>query len=752
MATAPSTTYTDYMSQRPTPVGGFGGAIANDTGAPQGPDTTRADRSRKSSSPLRKSTRAKLAKAAEEADEAINDAISSYADEQNGSDLGGFVRREFEQARRHRDTSGVSERMLHCLRAYNGEYSPTQLAEIQKLGGSEAFARITAVKCRTLVALLSELYLGPERPWRLEPTPVPSLPEDITASVETLVDGERQAMMASAGVLPVGAAPFADESALDARREALMADALRAAKEKAAAAADAATERLDDDLVEGQFYAALRAFLFHFSLFPVAILKGPFYRMTKKVAYVDGKPTVVSRPLQFYNAPSPFDVWFGPGVQRPEDGPVFERIPYARQDLEALADLDTYNGEAINSFLAAHPSGFSESFLSSVEQGRRDEESRESALMNDSGLYDMLEFHGWVRGDVLASDAAFVDQTPPDEEDIDPLRSYHVTIRMVADMVVSAHFNPDPLERPIYHTASFEEVPGSVYGRGLPEVLVDSQGLGNAALRALINNIGLASGPQVAMNTGVMSETEDTGTMFPWKRWPFVADPAAPTAPPIVFFQPTDNSQSLFAVLEKAMLLADEMSAIPRYAAGSDRVSGAARTASGLAQLQGNVSRLVRHTAKGIDESVIAPKLQFLYDMRMLDPDDTTFRGDETIVPLGVQSAAKAEAERMRAIEFLQLTANPIDAQLLGPDGRLLLLAEVADNLGFDERKLGAVLTKRREQLEKQGVDPTAAPAAQGGPQAPRQPEEGDQRPQASLEGAVRPRTTAELAGNGNRG
>jgi len=51
---------------------------------------------------------------------------------------------------------------------------------------------------------------------------------------------------------------------------------------------------------------------------------------------------------------------------------------------------------------------------------------------------------------------------------------------------------------------------------------------------------------------------------------------------------------------------------------------------------------------------------------------------------MGVTTAIQREQDRVRQLEFLQLTANPIDAPIIGPERRASLLREVAQHLGMD--------------------------------------------------------------------
>ena len=103
--------------------------------------------------------------------------------------------------------------------------------------------------------------------------------------------------------------------------------------------------------------------------------------------------------------------------------------------------------------------------------------------------------------------------------------------------------------------------------------------------------------------------------------------------------------------------------------------------------LMGNAAKTLQNVAASIDRDVIKPMLQALYDMIMLTMPGM-FRGDESIAVKGVNHAVKREQDRMRQLEFLQLTGNPIDLQIVGMDGRANIIRSVAGNLGLDHEKV----------------------------------------------------------------
>ena len=119
-------------------------------------------------------------------------------------------------------------------------------------------------------------------------------------------------------------------------------------------------------------------------------------------------------------------------------------------------------------------------------------------------------------------------------------------------------------KRPPYYVTSFEKVPGTVVGNALPDILADIEEATNAALRSLINNMSIASGPQVVVNDDRIAENENGDDLYPWKRWHTVNDPLGNNATAAGrFFQPNSNAQELLGVYEKFTQIADELSCHP---------------------------------------------------------------------------------------------------------------------------------------------------------------------------------------------
>lgn len=646
-----------------------------------------------------------------EAFEARRDAESK--DNLTMTNLASHIRTEWEMMRRHRGSaSGWGERLLAAMRAFNGEYSPSQLMEIKKFGGSEIYARIIAMKCRGTSSMLRDIYLTPDRPWAIEAPADPDVPVEIVERIRQLVASEMQTLVSQGVDVP--------PSAIRDRMAQLMNSASNAEKKQARMRAQTSQEKIDEILEAGNFYKAMAEFLVDLPLFPFACIKGPVVKIVPTVKWEKTGPVVQQTPRLFWQRVSPFDIYWTPGVSDIEDAATIERIRLTRADLNDLLDLPGYNHENIREALRAYGrTGYNET-PDGEESERAEYENRESPRQNSSGIITCLEYNGNIQGSMLLQyglDPSVV---------TDPERDYMVQAFLVGRYVIKVQMSPSPRKRHPYYISSFEKVPGTPVGNGLPDILSDIQNVSNATLRSLVNNLSISSGPQVVVRDDMISPNQDGDNLYPWKRWHVQGDlmgGAGQTQKPVDFFQPQSNAQELLGVYTKFMEIADELSAIPRHMTGANPGGGAGRTASGLAMLMGNASKILQTVAANIDRDVMEPALSALYDMLMLTDTTGILSGDENIRVMGVNVALQRETQRMRQLEFLQITANPLDMQIIGVAGRAKILRAVSSEIGLDgegivppDDELAAQLNQQMEQAAQQAQGGQSAAPASGNP------------------------------------
>jgi len=665
------------------------------------------------------------------------------------------VRYRMYEMRNFRNMMGIGQRLIDALRTYKGNYDPARLRDIKAFGGSEVFARIVPGKCRGATSLLRDIYLGSERPWDIQPTPEPEIPEDIEQAIQGLVAAEiakckaelqqimiqqqqqaqaaaaaQQAMAAGqpppgAGAPPPGmppqppgqmagpppggvppvpppitpqpapgvgwSGPLSPEvmtgqqaptmptpDQIEDRVEQLRDAARKAAKKKAVEEAKEAADELDDLLTEGGFYEAFAEFLIDLPIFPFAAIKGPTVRMCSQVKWENGQPVRKQVPKMFWSRVSPFDLYWTPTAHNVHEAEFVERLRLTRADLLACKGLPGYNDAAIGECLDRfHDRGFRE-WWDVVDVERALLENREAWPRTSSSLIDTAEYHGSVSGKTLLEWGMDESQIP------DPQQEYRVTAWLIDRFVIKTQLDPTPSQRAPYYVSQFEKIPGTMYGYGLPDLLEDIQTVANASYRALVNNMGMASGPQVVINDRVLAPGEDDG-MYPWKRWHVNYDPMMQGAAtqPITFYQPDSRAQEIQGLIANLNVMADDVSAIPRYMTGGAQAGGAGRTASGLSMLMSNAAKTLQNVAASIDRDVFDPMLKHLYETIMLTMPGV-FRGDESVVVKGVTYAVKREQDRTRQLEFLNMTSNPTDMQIVGIEGRAKVLGAVAGAIGLD--------------------------------------------------------------------
>lgn len=599
-------------------------------------------------------------------------------------ELAGYIKSQFEIFRNHRNTSaGWSNRMLAALRSFNGQYDPTKLVEITKWGGSTVYARLIAQKCRAASSLLRDIYLGQDIPWALAPPKNPEVPADILQKIDQLMQAEAQQVQQSLGTPP----PPAD---VQTRKQNLIEQAEDQAKRKATQQARTAGDKIQDMLTEGGYYHALAEFLVDLPIFPFACIKGPVVKVIPTVIWPTGggAPTVKQTPKLTWNRVSPFDIWFTPGVADIENANVIEKLRVTRAELNDLLDLPGYNQSEIRAVLDEYGRGGLYDNWDTTDAERSVLENRENPAWNRSGMISMMEFNGNVQGRIL-QDYGMVVQ--------DELRDYHVQVWVIGSHVIKCHLSPSPRQRHPYFITSFEKVPGTPVGNGLTDLLADLQESANATLRSLINNISIASGPQVVVNDDMLAPEENGEDMYPWKRWHVRNDPMTSNGKqPISFFMPASNAQQLIAVYQEFVSIADDVSAIPKYV-GGQAGGGAGRTASGLAMLMGNASKILQTVSANIDRDVIEVSMLQLFDLLMLTDTSGMLTGEERVTVQGVNVAIQRETLRQRQIEFLTATNNPTDQKIMGVKGRAVVLRSVSTTIGMP----GEEIVPAEDQIDK---------------------------------------------------
>jgi len=589
--------------------------------------------------------------------------------------LAGHVRGKWQNALSAR-RQDVDERMLKSLRQRRGEYDPDIKSLIAQQGGSDIYMMLTSNKCRSAASWIRDVMLGQkgDKPWSIKPSPLADLPPQVQTSIMKKAVAEALEFVQITG-LPVG------EEFIE-RDAALQYDRVKAnAKTEATTRMARMETKMEDQLAEGGFHNALSEFINDLVTFPAAIMKGPVIRKKKRLTWQGTKAVAVEQIVKEWARVDPFMAYPAAHSSSVNDGEFIERHKLTRQSLYEMKGVEGYNSATIDTVLDQYGRGGLTDWLA-IDSSKAEAEGKSTASVadNSSGLIDALQFWGSVQGKMLIEWGMDAKAVP------EPTKDYPCEVWLIGSWCIKAMVNPDPLGRIPYYKASFEEVPGSFWGNAVPDLCRDAQSQCNTAARALANNMGIASGPQVAYNVDRLPAGEDLTQMFPWKVHQYTSDPYGSSAKAVDFFSPDMHAVELMNIYRFFSEMADEHTGIPRYMTG-DAVGqgGALRTSSGMSMLMQNAGKAIKQVIANIDDNVIVPLIERQWYYNMVYGVDKELQGDIQVVARGAESLVIKETQQQRINEFLQLAlTNPVVNQIVGEEAIAAMLRIAAKNLDMD--------------------------------------------------------------------
>jgi hypothetical protein len=614
------------------------------------------------------------------------------------SKLAAYIRKGFNAAQTHRSTSrnkkpSIDTRLIQSKRQVDCVYDPEILAQIEKFGGSTDFDPLTIQKCLTAEAWIKDI-MSPtdDKPWTIDPSPIPDLPEEAKAQVE------KEALKFYEKEIPQEIKESEDPEAPEIIGDAVQEKAseardieLRVMQDEAKKRANRMEKRIYDQLVDGEFMLAFEDFIENLSRNPIGILKGPVLKKKKSLVYQKMDNTwdvgVEDRAQQYYYAPDPQNVYFSGNALSIDSCDVFEIMPIQTSSLQDLIGIEGYKEESIREVLRMGRIGVLKEWTNN--RWENDAIQDRNALSGGDDEYnsevDAIDFWGKVPGRLLREWGMTSDLVP--DKDL----FYDVHAILIGTEVILSELNPHKLGRRPYHITSFEKQANSLYGRGIPEKVRSAQKGANMVRRSLINNVAIASGPQVVVNSDALPQGEVVTQMHPWKIWQtkYLQGIAQK---PVDFFQPNDNSQNLVSLLEKFYNDADRDTGIPRYVQGDQNAAmrGAAGTASGLSMLMNAASKSMKRVLTNIDIDILKRVIEYQYDLNMRDPNvPQDEKGDFNIRVRGSLALAIKEQLQQARAEFMQLVlSNETLFNIVGKKGIVALLREITKGLDMPTNSL----------------------------------------------------------------
>lgn len=564
------------------------------------------------------------------------------------SGLGIKIRSYFDDAAKKR--TDYEERWLKDLRQYKGIYDPEVKAKLNPKRSS-AFIRETRTKVRTLDARVMDLLFpaNGDKNWEIINSPVPSVSKDVEQNLLNMV------------------ASVIQQSGEN--RQPTVEEVNLAKKSYLEATIKGMSSEIEDQLSELKYRNIIRNVAHSGHMHGTGWLKGPLVNQTVEEHWVM-TPDETGAPvwkLQKTNINKPFaefkTIWSCyPDMSATElDNCRFmcERHVVPRHKLIELAAREDFNGALIKEFIGDNPDGkvdfrSYENTLYSLD----DIETRKLASVK--GSYELIEYWGYVTGSDLAGlDAEkFI---PEIGEQL--LADFPVNIWLLGNEVVKIAMQPIAGVVIPYYAYYFDKDETSIYGEGVCAIMRDPQKLVNASVRAMIDGAAHSAGPQYEVNIDLLADGEDPTDVGAFKVWQRVGKEADIAGKDVVKIRQiqsyTPEFMNMYSLFSR---LSDEITIIPRYMQGDAKVSGAARTSSGLSMLMGQANIGLSDLVKMFDDGITRPFITAVYNWNMQFNEKQDIKGDMKIIARGSTALMAKEIRAQQIQMFLQMTNNPTDA------------------------------------------------------------------------------------------
>jgi hypothetical protein len=579
--------------------------------------------------------------------------------------------------------------MINTLRRVRGEYEPTKLAAIRAFKGSEAYIRSSENKARSADSWIKDIYRGDsDLPWELTPTQIPDLPTETMAIIEQECHLYAQQMEMQLAPLvedpqtPVDPNEIAKliQQYYEERVDQEKAKLDKSAKDKCKRAADL----IRDQNQEGGWNDAFKEFLYYFIRLKAGIIKGPILTKKKKQQWVpspEGGYTIETTDVLANDVycVSPFNFFPSKGMKKINDGDIIELHELSKQSIADLIGVPSYSETEIRAVLDKYAKGDlkgkwfvvdDETAIKQVTREKNYQSATNPPTQNStdtaSDTISAMEFYGTVSGALLMEWGV--------EGNLDPNIQYQANCWKIGDHVIKAVINPDSLGRKPYHVSSWAKNPEWIWGEGLIEFSAAIEDILNSITRALQNNIAIASGPLVEIDK---DRVDDRSPLYPWRQILSTSMQMKNEGPAVNYYQPQMHTGELINAWQFFSKVLDEMT-VPAYAQGAAQSGVTAGTATVFTQLLAAASRSIKAVVANIDDDIFTPYITMCYDYNMKFSEDDTIKGDARVVAKGVSGLLAKEQQSQRKVEYMQMAATPLLAQILGQQNLGAILAQVA--------------------------------------------------------------------------
>ena len=599
--------------------------------------------------------------------------------------LPGIISTRFKRAEDARYSD--EQRWLKAYRNYRGIYSSDMAFSSKEK--SRIFVKITKTKVLASFGQLIEVLFGTGKfPIGVEPTPVPEgiaefahlKPDELKKQqpeerVDSLYgfpgDGNDLPPCATANEFLGGLAKEFAEAGFE---EGPAPDLKSMPQiEPATIAASNMEKMIHDQLEESNAITILRHVMFEMALLGTGVIKGPFNfeKISHKWNEVDGEKMYSPsyKVVPKIEAVSCWDFYPDPDAVNLEDAEyIIQRHVMNKSQLRNLMSIPFFRESAISDCLKMGANYEPKSFESSLND-------KEDDKTVDKNRYEVFEYWGIM--DKQLAELAGLDI----EETTTELDEVQINCWVCNGKIIRLVMNPFTPERLPYQVCPYEINPYQFFGIGIPENMEDAQQVMNGHARMAIDNLALAGNLVFDVDETMLVPGQDM-SVFPGKIFRRQSGQTGQAIHGVKFPNTAPENMMMF---DRFRQLADESTGIPSYSHGQTGVQSTTRTAAGMSMLMGASALNIKTVIKNIDDYLLRPLGEALFQWNMQFNEDTEIVGDLHIKARGTSSMMMKEVRSQRLMTFMQTASNPSLAPFVKWH---TILREIAKTLDIDPDKV----------------------------------------------------------------
>ena len=647
--------------------------------------------------------------------------------------LARFVMQRFRENADFRVSSGAEERLAQAVRDYNLVPSSSDKALFDRMGVlPETFDPIIRSRVNNIVALLTRVFVNQDKTYSCEATPIPEVPESVTAAVYAQIFNEFAALMEATQQ------PMSPEAATDYAFN-RAGDVFAAQKAWAEQRAERMDRLVDDIFVEGEFTEVLREVILNMCKTGTGVAIGPCEFVEDALKQTTGSSLgevkferKLVRKMKYF-CPDTLDVFPSAGAKRVEDGDICIRVRYSIPTLSLYAKRslppgakkgdrlpDGWDPASVARLIQKYKGGAQLPYLPLQIDYLVEETSTDMGSQGRKLCAEGVRYFGSITGDLLVEAGVKEDS---DGKKLENDTWYEVDVTVIDDEVACARVSDPCIGRPVLKCVCYAD-PSSWFGGSFAYMLRNVKALMNIVMASMKKQMQLAAGPMFIWNDFdniVGKENPDTFKYSPYKNMFRTTNQYAQGAgnKPVDLIEFNTRLNEMLKVIEAVNAMADDLLGFPRHMFGSGSASGALRTARGMAMMQEAANINASWIIGNIDSQFTRPAVKKLVAWINVRYPDPNVKGDVTVAAHGalgqvLETAKRDEAQNMYSLvsrdQFLQ--------QTLGPSGVLKIFRNMLEKMGYpnpDSILPSAERIEEQEMLSRIAQMQAAVPPPQDG-------------------------------------